>query len=180
MAKARSAPSLSGAPSGEWGEGRGLRGNVLKYFTGSSTHKVDAKGRVSLPADFRKVLDAYGSTHIVILPQMQRSEAHVALSQAGYEKVIEQAEAMGLDYDDADAMSMSVLTDARQIPVDDTGRIVLSKDLREQIGLDGEVRFVGRGSSFELWEPGARAAHETSIQPRSREISRAIKLTGLH
>ena len=87
---------------------------------------------------------------------------------------------MGLAYEDADAMSMSVLTDARQIPVDDAGRIVLSKDLRDQLGLDGEVRFVGRGSSFEIWEPASRDRHEAAIQPRSREISRSIKLTGLH
>ncbi|HSF94946.1 MAG TPA: hypothetical protein VLA52_07950 [Thermohalobaculum sp.] len=152
----------------------------LKYFTGSSTHKVDAKGRVSLPADFRKVLESFGASHIVVLPQMQRNEAHVGLSPAGYDKVIEQAEAMGLEYEDADAMSMSVLTDARQIPVDDAGRIVLSKDLRDQLGIGGEIRFVGRGSSFEMWEPATRASHESEIQPRAREISRSIKLTGLH
>lgn len=153
---------------------------MLKYFTGSSTHRVDAKGRVSLPADYRKVLESSGATHIVILPCMQRDEAHVGLSPLGYEKVIEQAEAMGLEYEDADAMSMSVLTDARQIAVDDAGRIVLSKDLRDQLGLKNEVRFVGRGSSFELWEPDNRARHEAQIAPRSREIARSIKLTGLH
>ena len=155
---------------------------MLKYFTGSSTHKVDAKGRVSLPSDYRKVLEGQGFTHIVILPQMQRSEAHVGLTPLGHEKVIEQAEekVLEFEFEDTDAMSMSVLTDARQIPVDDAGRIVLSKDLRDQIGLDGEVRFVGKGSSFELWEPGARARHEAANQPRAREISRSIKLTRLH
>lgn len=153
---------------------------MLKYFTGSSTHKVDAKGRVSLPADYRKVLEGFGASHIVILPQMQRDEAHVGFSPEGYDRIIEQAEAMALEYEDADAMSMSVMTDARQIPVDDAGRIVLSKDLRDSLGLNGEVRFVGRGSAFELWEPEARARHEAGIKPQAREISRKIKLTGLH
>jgi len=153
---------------------------VLKFFTGSSTHKVDAKGRVSLPADYRKVLEGYGATHVVILPRMQRDEAHVGFSPMGYEKVVEQVEGMDLGYEEADAMSMSVTSDARQIPVDDAGRIVLSKDLRDSLGIAGEVRFVGRGSAFELWEPETRARHEAEIQPRAREISRQIKLTGLH
>lgn len=153
---------------------------MLKFFTGSSTHKVDAKGRVSLPADFRKVLDALGSNHIVILPQMYQPEAHIVLSQAGYEKVIEQFEAMDLDHADTEALSMRIVADARQIPVDEAGRIVLSKDLREQIGITGEARFVGGGSSFQIWEPGRRDAHDSALQPRSHELAPSIRLKGLH
>jgi len=153
---------------------------VLKFFTGSSTHKVDAKGRVSLPADYRKVLEALDSSHIVVLPQMYQPEAHVALSQAGYEKVIEQFEAMDLSHADTEALSLRIVTDARQIPVDEAGRIVLSKDLREQIGIEGEARFVGGGSSFQIWQPGKRDAHDAALQVRSHELAPAIRLKGLH
>ena len=58
--------------------------------------------------------------------------------------------------------------------------VVLSKDLRDQIGIDGEVRFVGRGSSFQLWEPGKRATYEATAQTRSQELSPSIRLGGLH
>jgi MraZ protein len=153
---------------------------VLKFFTGSSTHKVDAKGRVSLPADFRKVLEGLGSNHIVILPRMYQPEAHVGLSQAGYEKVIEQFESMDLSHADTEALSLRIVADARQIPVDDAGRIVLSKDLRDQIGIDGEACFVGGGSSFQIWEPGARGTHDSALQSRSHELAPAIRLKGLH
>lgn len=153
---------------------------MLKYFTGSSTHKVDAKGRVSLPADYRKVLEGLGSNHIVVLPRMYQPEAHVVLSQAGYEKVIEQFEAMDLSHADTEALSLRIVADARQIPVDEAGRIVLSKDLREQIGIEGEACFVGGGSSFQIWDPGKRAAHDAALQPRSHELAPAIRLKGLH
>ena len=152
----------------------------MKFFTGSSTHKVDAKGRVSLPADFRKVLDALGSGHIVVLPQMYSPDAHVVLSQAGYEKVVEQFESMELDHSDSEALALRIVTDARQIPVDDSGRIVLSKDLRDLIGLNGEAQFVGGGSSFQIWTPAKRAALEAAAQVRSRELAPLIRLKGLH
>jgi MraZ protein len=158
----------------------GWRGNVLKFFTGSSTHKVDAKGRVSLPADFRKVLEGVGSSHVVVLPQMNHPDAHVVLSRTGYEKVVEQFEAMELSHADTEALALRIVTDARQIPVDEAGRVVLSKDLRDQIGIDGEVRFVGRGSSFQLWEPGKRAAYEAGAEARSQELAPSIRLGGLH
>lgn len=153
---------------------------MLKFFTGSSTHKVDAKGRVSLPADYRKVLEALESSHIVVLPQMYHPDAHVVLSMAGYEKVIEQFEALDLGHEDTEALSLRIVADARQIPVDEAGRIVLSKDLREQIGLEGEARFVGGGSSFQIWAPERRDAHDAALQPRSHELAPSIRLKGLH
>ena len=141
---------------------------------------MDAKGRVSLPADFRKVLEGVGSTHVVVLPQMNHPDAHVVLSRTGYEKVVEQFEAMELSHADTEALALRIVTDARQIPVDEAGRMVLSKDLRDQIGLDDEVRFVGRGSSFQIWRPGKRDAYEASAQTRSQELAPSIRLGGLH
>ena len=152
----------------------------MKFFTGSSTHKVDAKGRVSLPADFRKVLEGVGSTHVVVLPQMNNPDFHVVLSRTGYEKVVEQFEAMELSHADTEALALRIVTNARQIPVDEVGRMVLSRDLREQIGLDGEARFVGRGSSFQIWGPGKREAYEAAAQDRSQELAPTIRLGGLH
>ena len=153
---------------------------MLKYFTGSSTHKVDAKGRVSLPADFRKALEGVGSSHVVILPQMNHSDAHIGLSQTGFEKVVEKFEAMELDHADSEALALRIVTNARQIPVDEAGRMVLSKDLREQIGIGDEARFVGRGSSFQIWQPAKRAAYEAGAQERSQELASSIRLAGLH
>lgn len=153
---------------------------MLKFFSGSSTHKVDAKGRVSLPADFRKVLEGVESGHIVVLPQMKHPHAHVVLSQTGYEKVVEQFEAQELSDEDFDALAMKIVTNARQIPFDETGRLVLSKDLREQIGVGGEIRFVGQGSTFQLWEPGRRADYEAAAEGRSQELAPSIRLGGLH
>ena len=158
----------------------GWRGEVLKYFSGNSTHKVDAKGRVSLPADFRKVLENIGSSHVVILPQMKHPDYHVVLSQTGYDKVIEQFEEEERDPDEIEAMAQVIQTNARQIPFDDVGRMVLSRDLREMIGLADEVRFVGRGSTFQLWEPGAHIAYEAPSKERGRELARAMRLGGLH
>ena len=87
---------------------------------------------------------------------------------------------MELSHADTEALALRIVTDARQIPVDDAGRMVLSKDLREQIGLDGVARFVGRGSTFQIWKPGKREAYEATAQDRSQELSPSIRLGGLH
>jgi MraZ protein len=153
---------------------------VLKFFSGNSTHKVDAKGRVSLPAEFRKVLESVGSSHVVVLPQMKHPDYPVVLSQTAYEKFVENFEAEDRDPDDIEAMAQVIQTNARQIPFDEVGRMVLSKDLRELIGLTDEVRFVGRGSTFQLWEPSRHVAYEAPLKDRGRELAKAMRLGGLH
>lgn len=158
----------------------GWRGKVLKFFTGSATHKVDAKGRVSLPASFRKVLENLESTHVVVVPRMYQPDYHVAMSQAGHQAIIKQIEGFKLKGDKRAALGRHVITKAQQIPFDDTGRMVLSSDLREQIGLDGEVRFAGQGSFFELWEPGKCDAYEDSLVDLGEDLVSLIELDGLH
>ena len=39
------------------GQGKEGRGTVVLSFTGEHTQKVDGKGRMSIPADFRRVLE---------------------------------------------------------------------------------------------------------------------------
>lgn len=153
---------------------------MVKYFTGNYTHRVDAKGRVSLPATYRKVLEAYGSDHVVIIPQCDRPEAHAGLSQRGYEKLIEQFEAADLSPEDEEEESVRLIASARHLPVDDVGRVVLPRELREMIGVEDEVTFVGRASSFEIWKPETWARHHDSVRGGRAGGPSRVRLRRLH
>ncbi len=139
---------------------------MLKHFTGTHDHRMDGKGRVSLPTEFRRVLDAAGSTGaLYIIPQLYDERALVVFTTDAYDHLIERHNTT--DYEDPAAeqhMEMTLIGEARQIQVDDAGRIVLAKDLRELIALDAEVCFAGAPSSFEIWEPGARRAYAAEVR----------------
>ena len=154
---------------------------MLKYFTGSATHRVDAKGRVSLPSEFRKVLEALGSTHVYILPQLHYPDAHTGYSQTGYQALVEQLEEQEYgSWEEQEAMALRYVTNARQIPVDEAGRIVLSRELRDLIGVSDEVCFVGHMTEFQLWEPGRRETFVSGIQEGSIEVAKRFKPRKLH
>jgi MraZ protein len=133
---------------------------VLKHFTGTHEHKIDGKGRVSLPTEFRRVLDAVGSTGaLYIVPQLYDPRALVVFTIEAFDRLVERHAAT--DYEDPveqENMEITLMSESRQVQVDDNGRLVLAQDLREMINLDGEVCFAGAPSSFEIWEPGARRA----------------------
>lgn len=138
---------------------------MLKHFTGTHDHKLDDKGRVSLPSEFRRVLDAVGSSGaLYIVPQLDDPRAHVVFTVEAYSNLIDRHNTR--EYASLAAQQrteLKLVTRATQVQVDDVGRIVLSKPLREKIDLAKQVRFVGQASSFEIWEPGARDAFEDKL-----------------
>lgn len=152
---------------------------MARHFTGTHTHKLDSKGRVSLPSPFRRVLEAQGgSDTLYLLPNTANEPAHTVYSQAGYDRVMDAFyEQFPEDHPQHAAAAERYVTNVEAIPVDSAGRFVISRDLRNAIGLEEEVSFVGFGNRFQLWEPGARsraraAARDTSAEPPSIRIGK--------
>lgn len=162
-----------------WNEGSG---RVLKHFTGTHGHKVDDKGRVSLPTEFRRVLDAVGSSGaLYIVPQLDDPRAHVVFTTEAYSALIERHNTR--DYPSLRAqqrMERKLIGQAKQIQVDDMGRIVLNKDLREMLGIKRELVFIGVASSFEIWHPDGREDFEAELDAGEADDPVHIDRRGLH
>lgn len=163
---------MSGPPQ------RGQRA-VAQNFIGWATHKLDAKGRVSLPSTFRDVLRAQGSPDdFVLIPStgMEGEDpSHLAMTPAGHAQLI--AALSEEEYDSPEqeqATRLRYIGNARPISVEEGGRFVLSRDLREALGLTDQVHFVGDGGTFQLWHPETHAArHGPAAAVRPKRISLA-------
>jgi MraZ protein len=155
---------------------------VLKHFTGTHDHRMDEKGRVSLPTEFRRVLQAVGSSGaLYVVPQLDHARALVFFTTEAYGALIERHNQR--EYPSLAAqqrMELKLVTRASQIQVDDAGRIVLTKALRDAIGLEKELRFVGVASSFEVWRPDARDAFEAELMAAEADEPVHIDRRGLH
>lgn len=131
----------------------------MDRFVSTFTNKIDAKGRVSIPAPFRAVLerDGYGSTSLGGIYCYPSLDAPAL--DAGGERLAKKIDGLlsGLpDYsDERDELSVALYGDVQVLGIDGDGRIVLPEGLRRHAGLDGSVTFVGLGDKFQMWEPGA-------------------------
>ncbi len=133
---------------------------MVRRFRGESHHKVDAKGRVSIPASFRRVLEAgdpnwteglYPEIVIVYGGETRKHlECFTIDAMADVERRIEKKPRGDKR---RKAMQRLYHTQALTTSVDDTGRLVLPAKLREKIGLDKEAFFAGNGDTFEIWKP---------------------------
>ena len=129
-------------------------------FRGESHHKVDGKGRVSIPASFRRVLEAGDpnwtdglSPEFVIVYGDHRRKYLECYTIEAIEEVDDKIAA--LPRGSVERRMLERLFNGQSMPtsVDDTGRIVLPARLREKIGIENEAFFIASGDTFQVWKP---------------------------
>ena len=133
---------------------------MARRFRGESRHRVDAKGRVSIPAGFRRVIEAGDPDftdglrpQLVIVYGDHRRAFLECFTMQTIEEVDRKIEAMPRG--SVPRRMLERLFNAQSLPteVDPDGRLVLPQKLREKLSLDGEAYFVGSGDTFQIWKP---------------------------
>ncbi len=144
---------------------------MSRRFRGESQHKVDTKGRVSIPASFRRVLEASdpnwksGETpELVIVYGDHRRSYLECYTMEAIDEVDAKIDA--LPRGSMERKMLQALFHGQSFPttVDDTGRLVLPAKLRAKINLDGEAFFIGMGDTFQIWSP-----HTYDTQERAKQ-----------
>ena len=125
----------------------------MNRFVSNYTLRLDAKGRVSIPAPFRQVLARDGFDGLYCYPALDRP----ALDAGGNALLgeIEQLIASFSPYsDEREEFSAALYGTSETLKVDTEGRVILSDSLKSHAGITAEVSFVGLGHKFQIWEPG--------------------------
>jgi MraZ protein len=134
---------------------------VARVFRGEGVHKVDGKGRVSIPAPFRRVLEAGDpdwtdglNPNLVIVYGDHRRKFLECYTMEAIDEVDRKIAKM--QRGSMERRMLEKLFNGQSIPtsVDETGRIVLPAKLRQKIAIDGEAYFIATGDTFQIWNPG--------------------------
>lgn len=153
---------------------------MTRRFRGESVHKVDAKGRVSIPAQFRRVLEegdpdwepGKAPSLVIIYGRTERPRLECFTINA-----MDEIDAIVATYpafsEEREELEFFLNTQSSYGALDENGRIVLSAKLRETIGLGEEALFAGKGDNFDIWEPqnytadlARRTERRTAAGPR--------------
>lgn len=133
---------------------------MARTFRGESNHKVDAKGRVSIPALFRRVLEEGDpewteglAPRVVIVYGDENRNQLECFTQEAIEEVDAIISRLPRGSSKRRALQRLYSAQAHPTSVDETGRLVLPAKLRSKIGLEKEAYFVGNGDTFEIWTP---------------------------
>lgn len=134
---------------------------MARRFRGESHHKVDAKGRVTIPALFRRVLEAGDPDwkdglrpQLVIVYGDHRRNYLQCFTIEAIEEV--DAKIDNMPRGSVERKMVETLFNGQSLPTEVVdGRIGLPQKLREKIGLDlgEEAFFIATGDTFQIWNP---------------------------
>lgn len=148
----------------------------MDRFLSSAVNKVDAKGRVSVPAHFRAVVQKRGYAELYALRALD-----VPAMDVGGLDLLDRYEERIANEDPflqtADDMSFFIHGDGAFLKLDQDGRITMTDFVREHTGIGNEVAFVGRGQFFQMWEPERLRAYGAEVRARLLKLRQQASRT---
>jgi MraZ protein len=140
----------------------------VSQFLGTHQNRLDAKGRVSVPAAFRAALRGPDGTASLILRPSHKHPCIEAWPEPVFVALATPLQNLDLFSEAHDDMAASLYADAHEIEPDKEGRVLLPDELVAHAGLGDSVTFMGLGRIFQIWEPAAAAAFKAAARERAQ------------
>jgi MraZ protein len=124
----------------------------MALFLSTYVNKIDKKGRISVPANFRNTL-ATQTFQGIVAYQSFINECIEACGMDRIERLSDSIDDLDPYSDERDAFATTILGGSVQLPFDGEGRIMLPELLIAEAKLSDKAVFVGKGATFEIWQP---------------------------
>ena len=140
-------------------------------FLGNSEAKTDAKGRVFLPAIFRKQLQTAGEECLIMRKDTYQDCLVLYPESVWNEQMNELRNRTNCWNPKHQMIFRQFVSDVEIITLDSSGRFLISKRYLKLAGIDQEVRFIGLGDTIEIWSK--EVADKPFMEPEEfeRELS---------
>jgi MraZ protein len=136
----------------------------MSGFLGSYRHQLDDKGRLSMPAAFRRDAD----DQPLVLVQVH-GDALTLYPEATWRGVEERLLELLRRQPSTRANVLGITANAAEVVPDRQGRILIPQRLLSAVGLSDAALLVGVIDRIEIWDP---SRFETTIAARSPDFER--------
>jgi len=123
----------------------------MLQFLGNMEARADAKGRIFVPAIFRKRLQSAGEEFLVLRKDIFQ-DCLVLYPGIVWEKEIETLRSRLSKWDrQQQQIFRQFVLDAERLEMDASGRILIPRRYLQMVSIDSEVRFLGVDETIEIW-----------------------------
>jgi Uncharacterized protein conserved in bacteria len=123
----------------------------MNRFLGNIDAKTDMKGRVFIPASFRKVLMSAGETRLILKKDIYQ-ECLILYPESIWNEELSNLRSRLNKWDpEQQQLFRQFVMDAELIEPDASGRILIPKRYLQLAGITSEVRFLGMDYTMEIW-----------------------------
>lgn len=143
-------------------------------FLGNQVAKTDAKGRVFLPAGFRKLLQWAGQDCLVMRKDTYQP-CLVLYPESVWNDHMDRLRSRLNQWDPKHRMIFrQFVADVEIIALDSSGRFLIPKRYLRLAGIEQEVRFIGMDSTIEIWPNETADKPFMSAEDFGRELAQIM------
>ncbi len=146
---------------------------MSRMFIGEYQHSVDEKGRMALPARFRKKLQQGA----VVTKGLD--ECLVVYPRKEWEELAKRLSSLPISQSNTRAFSRLMLAGAMDVELDKQGRMVVPEYLRQYGHIEKKVVVAGLYNRIELWNAEKWEAYRTKTEAASNEIAEQLSELGV-
>lgn len=123
----------------------------MLQFLGNMEAKADAKGRIFVPAIFRKRLQNESEAFLVLRKDIFQ-DCLVLYPGSVWEKEIEMLRHRLNKWNkEQQQIFRQFVLDAERLEMDSSGRILVPRRYLQMVSIDSDVRFLGVDETIEIW-----------------------------
>lgn len=146
----------------------------MALFLSTFINKVDSKGRVSVPSQFRASLVNESFSGMIIYESFV-NESIEGCDIERIKKISESIDDLEPFSEEREAFATAILGGAIQLSIDSDGRVILPEQLLKKVGITSQAVFVGKGSTFEIWEPARFQEYMDKAKKEAKEKRKILK-----
>ena len=145
----------------------------MDRFVSNTVLRLDAKGRVSIPASFRSVLTRDGFAGVYCYPAVDQPAI-----DAGGQALLAEIEALVTRFPpysgEREELLVALYGRSETVTIDTEGRVVLPEELKQHAGITDAAAFVGLGHKFQIWEPQRFRTHLAKATATVRTLTKRL------
>ena len=148
----------------------------MALFLSSFENKIDSKGRVSVPSSFRSAVKMDGNQQSVVLYRSFTSNCIEGCTMSRMHELSEAADNLDIFSKQKEDLSTLLFANAKELPFDVAGWIIIPQDFLEAVGISDTALFVGRGKTFQIWNKIEFEKLQKVVLDNAKKIPPSLKL----
>ncbi len=144
----------------------------MSDFYGEYNVSMDAKGRLMLPADFRKQLQESDLSTFTL--KRGKDKCVTLYTRSEWKRLSDRLNEMDPFNPKVRDFKRLFLDGIAMVDQDSAGRILIPKALQEYAGLNKELVFWLQGNSVEIWDKERKEAHLSAMRENEEALANEL------
>ena len=129
----------------------------MTFFTSEHEGKLDAKGRLVLPARIKAQLPEGGGHELVVRRGFE--QCLIIYPMVEFKKVFSKISGLSEFNEEYRKLQRNFFSGTATVELDNNGRFVVPKNMLTYANIDKDVILVGMGNKVEVWNPTIYEKH---------------------